>query len=304
MPVKLPEGLPARQLLEEEGVGFFDDSDARRWGIRPLRVAVLNLMPDKQATELQLARLLGSTPTPVELTLLTTESYKPTRAPAGHIDAFYTTWKEIRQQRTDGLIVTGAPVAHLKFEEIRYWRELRRILSWARQNVSNALYICWGAQAALYHFHGVTRHALPAKMFGVFPQRIIAPNASILNGFQGGFWTPVSRHSEVRAADIPEDRGLKVLAESSESGICLIEDQGCHAHYMFNHLEYETDTLDAEYRRDLANGNPIHVPEHYYVDDDAGELPINRWRLYAYLFFSNWIGDLSRKSEFEVSQVA
>ena len=304
MPIKLPEGLPARRILAEEGVEFFNDGDTRRWGSRPLRIAVLNLMPNKKATEIQLARLLGSTPTPVELFLLTTESYTPTNTPAEHLGAFYTTWRDIRNKSIDGLIVTGAPVAHMDFEDVQYWRELRTILSWARRCVPQTLYICWGALAALYHFHGVPKHTLGAKMFGVFPNRIVDPSASILNGFHGGFWAPASRHTEVRTADLPADRGLRVLAESSEAGICLIEDENYRAHYMFNHLEYETDTLDAEYRRDLAAGKSIHVPEHYYVDDDPDELPINRWRLYSYLLFSNWIGDIYRKTRVEVAKVA
>ena len=304
MPIKLPEGLPAGALLEQEGIELFGDRDSDRWGTRPLRVALLNLMPDKPATERQLARLLGSTPTPVELVLLTTESYRPTHTSAAHLKAFYTTWRAIRHQRIDGLIVTGAPLAHLDFEQVRYWRELKAILSWARRNVSNTLTICWGAQAAIYHFHGVRRRPLLAKMFGVFPQRILDPGASILNGFQDGFWAPVSRHTEVRAADLPPGRGLKILARSSEAGVCLIEDEACRALYMFNHLEYETETLDAEYRRDLAAGKSIHAPEHYYVNDDAGELPINRWRLYAHLFFSNWIGDIYHRTRFETAAVA
>ena len=304
MPIKLPEGLPAGPILEQEGVELFTDSDPGRWGIQPLHIAVLNLMPDKLGTERQLARLLGSTPTPVELSLLTTESYLPVHAPEGHMDAFYTTWREIRHQPVDGLIITGAPLPHLEFEEVRYWRELRAIFSWARQNVSHSMYICWAAQAALYHFHGVSRRRLLAKMFGVFPQRIVEPDASVLNGFQDGFWSPVSRHTEIRADDLPQARGLKILAESSEAGIGLIEDEACHALYTFNHLEYETDTLDGEYRRDLAAGKPIHLPEHYYVDDDPGELPINRWRLYAYLLFSNWIGDIYQRTRFETPAVA
>jgi len=304
MPIKLPEGLPAGAILAEEGVELFDDSDHQQWGMRPLRIAVLNLMPDKLRTELQFARLLGSTPTPVELCLLTTESYTPKNISAAHLDAYYSVWKDIRGQDIDGLIVTGAPVAHMAFEEVRYWRELRRILSWARRQVPNSLYICWGALAALYHFHGVPKHALAAKVFGVYPNRLMDSGSGILNGFEGGFWAPTSRYTEIRAADLPANRALNVLAQSSEAGISLIEDPACRALYMLSHLEYETDTLDAEYRRDLAAGKAIHVPEHYYVDDDPDELPINRWRLYAHLFFSNWIGDIYQKSRLEVAQVA
>lgn len=304
MPIELPEALPARRILEEEGVELLNDSDSGRWGTQPLRIAVLNLMPDKQGTELQLARLLGSTPTPVELCLLTTESYTPTNTPAEHLDAFYTTWKDIRHESIDGLIVTGAPVEHMDFEDVRYWSELRAILSWARQHVPHALYICWGAQAALYHFHGVPKHELAAKMFGVFFHHVVDPGASALNGLQGGFWTPVSRHTEVRAADLPANRGLKVLADSVEAGVCLIEDEACRALYMFNHLEYDTDTLDAEYRRDLGVGKTIHLPEHYYVNDDPDGPPINLWRLYAHLLFSNWIGDIYQSTRFGVAEVA
>ncbi|NCF27387.1 MAG: homoserine O-succinyltransferase [Gammaproteobacteria bacterium] len=304
MPISLSEGLPARRILAEEGIEFFTNSDAARWSMRPLRIAVLNLMPDKQATELQLARLLGSTPTPVELCLLTTESYTPTNTSAAHLDAHYRMWEDIRNESIDGLIVTGAPVAHMNFEDVGYWRELCTILSWARLQVPQTLYLCWGALAALYHFHGVPKRNLLAKLFGVFPNRVVEPGASVLNGFQDGFWAPVSRHTEVRSADLPADGGLKVLAESSEAGICLIEDEACRALYMFNHLEYETGTLDAEYRRDLAAGKAIHVPEHYYVDDDPDELPINRWRLYSYLLFSNWIGDIYQRARLGVAEVA
>ena len=304
MPIKLPEGLPAGPSLEREGIELLRDCAPGRAGTRALRLAVLNLMPDKPVTERQLARLLGSTPTPVELVLLTTESYTPTHTSPAHMKTFYATWREIRHERIDGLIVTGAPLAHLDFEQVRYWRELKAIMSWARRNLSHTLYICWGAQAALYHFHGVRRHALLAKMFGVFPQRIVHPEASVLNGFDDGFWAPVSRHTEVRVADLPSGRGLRILAESSEAGVCLIEDEACRALYMFNHLEYETDTLDAEYHRDLAAGKCIHVPEHYYVNDDPSELPINRWRLYAHLFFSNWIGDIYQQNRFQSAAVA
>jgi homoserine O-succinyltransferase len=263
----------------------------------PLRIALLNLMPTKAATETQFARLLGSTPFPVALTLVVPDSYEPRNTPAEHLAAFYERWSRVRYRTFDGLIVTGAPVETLPFEEVAYWRELTAVFDWARSHVRRTYHVCWGAQAALHHFHGVPKRGLAAKMFGVFRHRVAArPDHPLFRGFGDGFVTPVSRHTEVRAADLPRDAGLEVLADSPEAGLCLVEDRPRRALYMFNHLEYDADTLGDEYRRDLRAGRPIAAPRHYFPGDDPARPPANTWRPFAHLLFRNWLGEMARSA--------
>ncbi|HET6518797.1 MAG TPA: homoserine O-succinyltransferase, partial [Geminicoccaceae bacterium] len=301
MPIELPDGLPARRLLQEEGVeviGGAADGGRRGWGMRPpLRIALLNLMPTKAATETQFARLLGSTPFPVALTLVVPDSYEPRTTPAEHISAFYERWSRVRHERFDAMIVTGAPVETLPFEEVAYWRELTRIMDWARERVRRTYYVCWGAQAALHHFHGVPKHALGEKMFGVFRHRVAArPGHPLFRGFGAEFVTPVSRHTEVRAADLPRDAGLEVLADSPEAGLCLVEDRARGALYNFNHLEYDAGTLRDEYLRDVREGGAIRVPRHYFPGDDPERPPVDTWRPFAHLLFRNWLGEMARSA--------
>ena len=303
MPIALPNGLPARRVLQREGIEVIDgraSDDHHRRGARPaLRVALLNLMPTKIATETQIARLLGSTPFRVDLTPFVPDSYVPKCTPARHIEAFYERWSAVRGRRFDGLIVTGAPVETLPFEEVSYWRELTEIFDWSRERVRRSCFICWGAQAALHHFHGVPKRALPRKAFGVFRHRVARPGAPLLRGFGASFVTPVSRHTEVRAADLPPGSGLDVLADSPEAGLCLVEDRPGGAVYMFNHLEYDAGTLRDEYLRDLKAGRPIQLPRHYFPGDDPARPPVNTWRPFAHLLFRNWITGIDRSAGLE-----
>ncbi len=294
MPVILPPELPARRTLLGEGVEVLSPGEAKRLQLRPLRIALLNLMPTKAKTETQIARLLGGTPFQIELTLFVPDSYEPRTTPAGHMTAFYRRFSEIRAQHFDGLIVTGAPVETLPFEEVSYWDELGRILDWSRTNVRRSYFICWAAQAALQHFHGVPKHGVKEKLFGVFRQRVTKTDSEILRGFGDGFTVPVSRHTEVRAADLPAGRGLDVLAESAEAGLSMLQEPGRGAVYMFDHLEYDTDTLRDEYLRDRDAGGPIALPENYFPDDDDSRPPLNGWRSYGALLFRNWIDGIAR----------
>jgi len=303
MPIKIPNELPARRILEEEGVEIISETDAIRQDIRPMRIALLNLMPDKIRTEAQIARLAGSTPLQVEMTLLKTGSYKSKNTPEPHLIAFYQTWEEVQEEKFDGLIVTGAPIETMPFEAVDYWPELTAIFDWAQSHVYSNFYICWGAQAALHHFHGVPKHQLDAKMFGVFRHRITKPNVGLLQGFNDEFSIPVSRHTEVRCEDIPEKPGLDILAVSPESGLCLMQDAPHRSIYMFNHLEYDADTLKGEYERDLEAGTEIHLPKNYFPGDDPSQPPINQWRSYAHLLFWNWINEIYQGTPYDIEQI-
>lgn len=294
MPVKLPDGLPACDTLREEGVSLVTGAWSGPQSGPPLRVALLNLMPQKAVSETQIARLLGTSPRRVELTLLVPGSYRAKTAPPEHLAAFYRPWPDVRDQDFDGLIVTGAPVETLPFEEITYWEELTAVFDWARTNVRRSFYICWAAQAALHHAHGVPKHPLDQKLFGVFRQRADTPDTSLMKGLEDGFPTPVSRHTEVRAADLPLDRGLDVLASSPDSGLCLLEDRPRRAVYMFDHLEYDADSLQKEYQRDRDAGLEIALPRNYFPDDDPTRAPINGWRGPAQRLFDNWLEQIAR----------
>jgi homoserine O-succinyltransferase len=262
---------------------------------RPLRVLLINLMPDKPATERQIARLLAGTRHAVELSLAIPDGYRPRTADPAHIWAFYRPWRRIRDQGFDGLIVTGAPVETLAFDEVSYWPELREIFDWARDRVGRSLYICWAAQAALQHFHGVPKHRRDAKLSGVFRHRVHDRTHPLLRGFGSAFVTPVSRHTEVRAEDLPPARGLEVLATSEEAGLCAVEDRPSRALCMFNHLEYETDTLLREYLRDLKTHGEVAPPRHYFPGDDPAQPPVDRWSAFGRLLFANWLEEIARQ---------
>lgn len=303
MPIKIPDNLPARRVLEQERVPVITEADAIRQDIRPMRIALLNLMPDKIRTETQIARLVGATPLQVEMTLLKTASYEPKNTPEQHMLDFYRTWYDIRDEKFDGIIVTGAPIETLEFEEVLYWDELTAIFDWIETNVYTAFYICWGAQAALHHHHGVPKHGLPEKKFGVFQHYVTRPHTPLLRGFSDDFSIPVSRHTEVRSSDIPDVAGLHILAESPQSGLCLVEDETRRAVYMFNHLEYDAMTLRDEYRRDLEAKEPINIPCNYFPDDDPERPPINHWRAYAHLLFGNWIGAMYNGTPYNIDEI-
>ena len=293
MSLKLPEGLPAAKRLRDEGIEIFGAAEVSGSDTRPLRVALINLMPRKADTEVQIARLLGATAHAVELTLVIPDGYHPKTAPAAHIAAFYERWSAVRERDFDGLIVTGAPVETLPFEEITYWNQMTGIFDWAAARGCPAYYICWAAQAALHHYHGVPKQCLVEKMFGVYSHRVLERGSALLRGFGTDFPVPVSRYTEVRAADLPVGRGLDILADSADAGLCLIADRERRATYMFNHLEYDAGSLAAEYRRDLEAGMPIPLPHEYFPNDDPGRAPVNRWRTHGHLLMRNWLDQIA-----------
>jgi len=303
LPIKIPDNLPARAILEAEGVVVMRETDAARQDIRPLHVGLLNLMPDKPKTETQFARLLGATPLQVELSLVQLTSHTPRNTPAEHLAAFYRTWDEVMNERFDGFIVTGAPVETLPFEQVAYWDELRRIYDWTQRHVHSCLTICWGAQAALQHFHGVGKHVLPQKRSGVFTHRLTAPASPYLRGFSDEIDVPVSRWTEVRRDELPGDAGLKVLLDSEEAGLCLVEDPARRGLHMFNHLEYDATSLAEEYARDQAKDPTTPAPAHYFPDSDPSRAPKNRWRSHAHLLFANWIHEIYQTTPFELRAI-
>jgi homoserine O-succinyltransferase/O-acetyltransferase len=289
MPVKIPSTLPARAILEGENVFVMGEERAARQDIRPLRVAILNLMPTKVATETQLLRLLGNSALQVEITLLHTATYESKNSDIEHLLNHYVTFAEIQRDKFDGLIVTGAPVEQMPFEQVDYWDELTRILDWAESNVESTLHICWGAQAGLYHRYGVPKYDLPKKLFGVFEHRTLSRTESLLRGFDDVFFAPHSRHTEVRRADIEKVPDLQILAESDQAGIYIVATKDGRHIFVTGHSEYDPHTLKSEYDRDVGKGLPIQVPLNYYPNEDPSKDPRVRWRGHANLLFANWL---------------
>lgn len=289
MPIKIPSDLPAREALEGENIFVMTEDRAVQQDIRPLEIAIVNLMPTMIATETQLLRVLGNTPLQVNITLLRTAEHQSSHTPLRHLERFYKTLAEIQQTSFDGMIVTGAPVEHLPFEEVDYWNELLQIMAFAQNHVTSTLYICWAAQAALYHFYGIPKYPLPSKVSGVFEHGILHPECRLFRGFDDTFWAPHSRHTEVRGEDAVRVRELSLLARSQEAGLALLERKDHSQVFMTGHLEYDRDTLDAEYRRDLEKGLAPTVPRHYYPKDDPEQVPCMYWRAAAHLFYSNWL---------------
>jgi homoserine O-succinyltransferase len=303
MPIKIPNDLPARATLEREGVMLMTEADAVRQDIRPLRIGLLNLMPNKIRTETQFARLLGATPLQVELTLIKITRHTPKNTPADHIIAFYRGWEEVKHEKFDGFIITGAPVELLEFEAVTYWDELCRIYDWTQSNVHSTMNICWGAQAAVHYFHGMPKYALPKKAFGVYRHRNLNPASPFLRGFSDDFSIPVSRWTEVHRADIPAAGGLEVLIESDEVGLCLLNDPRHRSLHMFNHIEYDSLSLSDEYFRDIAAKKPIEIPRNYFPKDDPKVPPENRWRSHAHLMFGNWINEVYQSTPFDLKAI-
>lgn len=289
MPIRISDRLPTKKILADENIFVMPAGRAAQQEIRPLEVAILNLMPTKKETETQLARVLGNTPLQINLTLLTTQSYQPKNTSRNHLRTFYKTWDEVRKRKFDGLIVTGAPIEQLPWEEVKYWDELRQIFDWSLKNVYSSFFICWGAQAALQHFYGVPKHTLPRKKFGIFSHRVVAKNQILLRGFDDEFWVPVSRHTETRRADLAHIRDLQILAESTEAGMYLARHKKRRQIFAFNHPEYEADTLQKEWERDQRAGKPISLPRNYFPKNDPQNKPIVRWRAHANLLYSNWL---------------
>ncbi|WP_137390779.1 homoserine O-acetyltransferase MetA [Rhodoligotrophos defluvii] len=303
MPIKIPNDLPARTTLENEGVMVMTEDDAIRQDVRPLRIALLNLMPNKERTETQFARLVGATPLQVELSLMSLSSHTPKNTPTEHMLTFYRPWEALREEKFDGFIITGAPVELLDFESVTYWRELTRIFEWTQTNVHSMFAICWGAQAALWHFHRVPKYELKEKAFGVFRHKNLKPSSPYLRGFSDDFAVPVSRWTENRREDLPKNAGIEVLMESDETGLCLVHDGPRRALYMFNHLEYDSRSLGDEYWRDRNAGKPINLPRNYYPGDDPTAVPENRWRSHAHLLFGNWINEVYQTTPFNVEEI-
>lgn len=289
MPVRIPTTLPARVILERENIFVMGHERAEQQDIRPLRVAILNLMPTKIVTETQLLRLLGNSALQVEITLLQTATYQPKNTDSDHLIAHYKTWSQVRNEKFDGLVITGAPVEQMPFEEVDYWDELCAIMDWARTNVFSTLYICWGAQAGLYHRYGIQKYPLNRKMFGVFEHKVLLRNQKLLRGFDDTFLAPHSRHTEVRLADVEKVDELKVLAASENAGLYLAATRNGRHIFVTGHSEYDPLTLKGEYDRDVRQGLPIEVPRNYYPDDDPSKPPLVRWRGHANLLYANWL---------------
>lgn len=303
MPIKVPDNLPAQAALETEGILTIPERTALRQDVRPLEIALLNLMPEKIKTEMQISRLLGATPLQIELTLVTTSSYAPKNTSAEHMLAFYQPWEAVQNRKFDGLIITGAPIETLPFQDVIYWRELTQIFEWSQSQVQETYNICWAAQAALQHFYGVPKYELPQKMFGVYPHQVLAGRDGLLRGFDDEIVVPVSRHTEVRREDLPSDAGLTVLLESEEAGLCLLRDENRRQTYIFNHLEYDTETLANEYHRDVDAGAEIQLPANYFPDDDPSKPPRNRWRAHGGLLIRNWVNDLYQSTSFDLADI-
>lgn len=289
MSIIIPDQLPAKETLRNENVFVMTEQRAIHQDIRPLEIAILNLMPTKIVTETQLLRLLGNTALQVDITLVRTNSHQSKNTSEEHLLSFYQTLDQIRDHKFDALIITGAPVEHLPFEQVDYWKELQAIMDWGFSNAFSLFYICWGAQAALYHQFGIPKHPLPAKQFGVFPHRVVERNVKLLRGFDDIFYAPHSRHTEIRRADIEKVPQLKILVESEEAGVYIVATQDGRQIFVTGHSEYDPLTLKKEYDRDVAAGLPITIPVNYYPQDDPAQPPLVRWRGHAHLLFANWI---------------
>ena len=289
MPIRIPRELPARSMLEEENIFVMTDDRAVKQDIRPLEIAIVNLMPTKIATETQLLRVLSNTPIQVNITLLQTESHTSSHVSAEHLKRFYKTLSEIRHQNFDGMIVTGAPVEHLPYEEVDYWPELQNIMKYARQNVYSTLYLCWAAQAALHHFYGIPKYTLPRKISGIFCHETLQPECMLFRGFDDEFLAPHSRHTEIRGENVLKCPELRILAHSAEAGLAMLESVNHNEVFMTGHFEYDRDTLKMEYERDLARGMAPRLPRHYFPADNPENMPIMSWKAHAHLFFSNWL---------------
>lgn len=289
MPLNLPDKLPAIELLKEENIFVIDASRATQQDIRPLRIVILNLMPLKITTETDLVRLLSNTPLQVEISFMKIKSHTSKNTPVEHMQTFYTDFDKMKVEKFDGMIITGAPVEQMDFEDVSYWDEMKEIFAWARTHVTSTLYICWAAQAGLYYHYGVPKYGLDKKMFGVFEHKVLEPLHPIFRGFDDEFYVPHSRHTEVQKDDILKVPELTLLSESKDSGVYLVMARGGREFFVTGHSEYSPLTLDTEYRRDLEKGLPLELPYNYYVDDNPEKGPHVSWRAHANLLFSNWL---------------
>lgn len=289
MPIKVQSNLPAKMVLEEENIFMMDENKAIKQDIRPLQIAILNLMPLKEDTEVQLMRSLSNTPIQVDLTFLTTASYIGKNTALSHLDKFYETFYEVKERKFDGLIITGAPVEQMEFEEVQYWDELTQVMDWANENVTSTLHLCWGAQAGLYYHYGITKRPLEKKMFGVFEHHVSHRKVPLVRGFDDVFYAPHSRHTMMSSEEIKANVNLTVLAESEEAGIFLVIAKEGKQVFVMGHPEYDRMTLDLEYKRDREKGMEITIPKNYYPKDDPNQHPLLRWRGHSNTLYTNWI---------------
>ena len=289
MPINIPKGLPARKHLKQEKIFVMDEDRAKTQDIRPLNILILNLMPEKERTELQLLRLLGNTPLQVNITFLHTATHVSKNVSKTHLDSFYYTFDEIKDQRFDGMIVTGAPIEHLPFEQVNYWDELTKIMDWSIKNVTSVFHICWGAQAVLYHLYGIGKRELDEKCFGIFEHTMKDPTVKLVRGFGDIFLAPHSRHTEVIEDEVSDHPDLEVLASSSDAGVFLMKSRDDKHIMVTGHLEYDATTLKDEYDRDVAKGVDIQLPKNYFPNDDPAKIPPNTWRPHTHLLFLNWL---------------
>ncbi|UYV39267.1 homoserine O-succinyltransferase [Rhodobacteraceae bacterium D3-12] len=304
MPIRLPSSLPAFDVLKHEGVQVMGERAADRQDIRPLRIGLLNLMPKKIQTENQFARLIGATPLQIEFSLIRMSEHQTKNTAAEHMEEFYRSFAEVKAtgEKFDGLIITGAPIEHLPFEEVTYWDEICEVFEWTQTHVHSTFGVCWGGMAMINYFHGVPKHMLASKAFGCYRHSTLQPASPYLRGFSDDFVIPVSRWTEVRR-DETEAAGLTTLLASDELGPCLIEDETHRALYIFNHFEYDSDTLKQEYDRDVAAGSAIDVPVNYYPDNDPSRAPSNRWRSQAHLLYGNWISEIYETTPYDISKI-
>jgi homoserine O-succinyltransferase/O-acetyltransferase len=306
MPIKLPSTLPAYSVLTNEGVMVMDEELASHQDIRPLKIGLLNLMPKKIQTETQFARLIGATPLQIELTLIRMSDHETKNTAAEHMESFYRPFSEVQDQKFDGLIITGAPIEHLDFEDVSYWDELKQVMDWTQTNVHSTFGVCWGGMAMLHHFHDVPKHLLGSKLFGTYRHSNLAPASPYLRGFSDDCVIPVSRWTEVRTNEV-EAAGLPILLGSNVTGPCLIEDPAHRALYILNHFEYDSDTLKQEYDRDLqgaqVEGTEIAMPVGYFPENDPAQRPLNRWRSHAHLLYGNWLSEIYLTTPYDMDRI-
>lgn len=289
MPINIPSDLPAKEILEKENIFVMDNQRAYTQDIRPLNIVILNLMPEKEKAETQFLRLLGNSPLQVNITLIIPETHQPKTTAKSHLDSFYTTFKNIKHRKFDGMIITGAPIEHLEFSDVTYWDELKEIMEWTKTNVTSTLYVCWGAQAGLYYHYGIQKYDLGEKLFGVFKHKITKNNVRLLRGFDDVFHAPHSRYTEVRQEDIENVKELSMLCESEDAGVSIVVNDDGSQIFITGHFEYDANTLKDEYERDLKKGLNISLPKNYFPNDDPNESPVHTWRSHANLLFINWL---------------
>ena len=304
MPLRLPHQLPAISILKRENIFVMDENRAHKQDIRPLRIVILNLMPLKITTETDLIRLLSNTPLQIDIRFMKLKSHTPKNTPIEHTMMFYKDFDELAKENYDGMIVTGAPVETMEFEDVEYWNEIVKIFDWARNHVQSTLYICWAAQAGLYHLYGIPKYHLDRKMFGIFPTRPLRPKLPIFRGFDNEFYMPQSRHTEVRRSDIEKVKDLTIIAESPESGVSMVMARGGREFFITGHLEYAPETLDKEYKRDVGKRSDVGLPLHYYVEDDPKKGVHVFWRAHANLLFQNWINYyVYQKTPYDINKI-